>query len=154
MSRRKWMAVVSLAGLFLGVYLTLYHYGFIGTLACNVSSCEKVQTSRWSMLFGLPVATWGAGFYVLMLTLTVAGLQPRYESSRGLALVILLLSGWGLLFTAWLNYLEAFVLHAWCEWCLGSATMVLILFVLALLDWRGIRADGGLDALADEPTLS
>jgi len=31
---------------------------------------------------------------------------------------------------------------------------VLILFVLALLDWRGIRADGGLDALADEPTLS
>jgi hypothetical protein len=42
MSRRKWMAVVSLAGLFLGVYLTLYHYGFIGTLACNVSSCEKV----------------------------------------------------------------------------------------------------------------
>jgi len=59
-----------------------------------------------------------------------------------------------LLFTAWLNYLEAFVLHAWCEWCLGSATMVLILFVLALLDWRGIRADGGLDALADEPTLS
>src|SRR5678815_5437617 len=60
MSRRKWMAVVSLAGLFLGVYLTLYHYGFIGTLACNVSSCEKVQTSRWSMLFGLPVATWGS----------------------------------------------------------------------------------------------
>jgi uncharacterized membrane protein len=35
-----------------------------------------------------------------------------------------------------LNYLEAFVIHAWCEWCLGSATLVLILFVLALLDWR------------------
>ena len=136
MSRRKWMAVVSLAGLFLGVYLTLYHYGFIGTLACNVSSCEKVQTSRWSMFLGLPVATWGAGFYALMLALTVAGLQPRYESSRGLAVTLVLLTGWGLLFTAWLNYLEAFVIHAWCEWCLGSATMVLILFVLALMDWR------------------
>lgn len=142
MSRRKWMAVVSLAGLFLGVYLTLYHYGYIGTLACNVSSCEKVQTSRWSMFLGLPVATWGAGFYVLMLALTVAGLQPRYESSRGLGIVLLLLSGWGLLFTAWLNYLEAFVIHAWCEWCLGSATLVLILFVLALLDWRGLEPEG------------
>ena len=139
MSRRKWMAVVSLAGLFLGVYLTLYHYGFIGTLACNVSSCEKVQTSRWSMFLGLPVATWGAGFYALMLALTVAGLQPRYESSRGLAVALVLLTGWGLLFTAWLNYLEAFVIHAWCEWCLGSASLVLILFVLALLDWRGLE---------------
>jgi len=140
MSRRKWMAVVSLAGLFLGVYLTLYHYGFIGTLACNVSSCEKVQTSRWSMLFGLPVAMWGAGFYALMLALCVAGLQPRYETSRGLALAIMLLAGWGAVFTGWLNYVEAFILHAWCEWCLGSATMVLILFVLAVLDWRETSA--------------
>lgn len=136
MSRRKWMAVVSLAGLFLGVYLTLYHYGFIGTLACNVSSCEKVQTSRWSMFLGLPVATWGAGFYALMLVLTVAGLQARYEASRGLALALLLVTSSGLVFTAWLNYLEAFVIHAWCEWCLGSATMVLILFLLALADWK------------------
>jgi uncharacterized membrane protein len=136
MTRRKWMAVVSLAGLFLGVYLTLYHYGFIGTLACNVSSCEKVQTSRWSMFLGLPVATWGAGFYALMLVLTGVGLQERFEASRGLALALVLLTGWGLVFTAWLNYLEAFVIHAWCEWCLGSATMVLILFLLALADWR------------------
>lgn len=147
MSRRKWMAVVSLAGLFLGVYLTLYHYGFIGTLACNVSSCEKVQTSRWSMFLGLPVATWGAGFYVLMLVLTVAGLQPRYESSRTLSLVLLMMSGWGLLFTAWLNYLEAFVIHAWCEWCLGSATLVLVLFVLAFLDWRAVESSGNVDEL-------
>jgi uncharacterized membrane protein len=146
MSRRKWMAVVSLAGLFLGVYLTLYHYGFIGTLACNVSSCEKVQSSRWSMFLGLPVATWGAGFYALLLMLTVAGLQERFESSRGLALALLLLTGWGLLFTAWLNYLEAFVLHAWCEWCLGSATMVVILFLLALMDWRELN-DGATDGI-------
>jgi len=47
-----------------------------------------------------------------------------------------LLTGWGVVFTAWLNYLEAFVIHAWCEWCLGSAGMVLVLFVLALMDWR------------------
>jgi uncharacterized membrane protein len=56
-----------------------------------------------------------------------------------------MLSGWGVLFTAWLNYLEAFVLHAWCEWCLGSATMVLILFVLAFLDWRGMERGEGMD---------
>ena len=97
--------------------------------------------SRWSTFLGLPVATWGVGFYLLMLVLSIAGLQERFEASRGLSLAMVLLSGWGVLFTAWLNYLEAFVIHAWCEWCLGSAAMVLMLFVLAVLDWREGRRD-------------
>lgn len=139
MTKRMWMALISLAGLFLGVYLTMYKVGIIGSLACNVGSCEQVQTSRWSVFLGLPVATWGVGFYVLMLALAMAGLQPRFADSRRLSLAMLLLAGWGVMFTAWLNYLEAFVIHAWCEWCLGSAAMVLLLFVLALLDWVETR---------------
>src|ERR1043165_7594792 len=115
MTKRMWMALISLLGLFLGAYLTLYKFGFIGTLACGVSSCETVQTSKWSVFLGIPVATWGGGFYALMLVLTIAGLQPRFADSPKLSLVLLLLTGWGALFTAWLNYLEAFVIHAWCE---------------------------------------
>ena len=140
MSKRMWMALISLLGLLLGVYLTLYKFGYIGTLACGVSSCEKVQTSRWSEFLGLPVATWGAGFYVVMLAMALAGLQERYAESPGLSLAMVLWTGWGVLFTAWLNYLEAFVIHAWCEWCLGSATMVLILFLLSVFDWRETRS--------------
>jgi uncharacterized membrane protein len=143
MTKRMWMALISLAGLFLGVYLTMYKFGIIGSLACNVGSCEQVQTSRWSVFLGLPVATWGVGFYVLMLALAIAGLQPRFMDSRRLSLVMLLLTGWGVVFTAWLNYLEAFVIHAWCEWCLGSAGMVLVLFVLALMDWRETKQVDG-----------
>lgn len=88
----------------------------------------------------------GLGFYLLMFVLSIAGLQERFEDSRGLSLAMLLLSGWGVLFTAWLNYLEAFVIHAWCEWCLGSAAIVLVLFTLALVDWLSARR---LTALAD-----
>jgi uncharacterized membrane protein len=143
MTKRMWMALISLAGLFLGVYLTMYKFGIIGSLACNVGSCEQVQTSRWSVFLGLPVATWGVGFYVLMLALAIAGLQPRFMDSRRLSLAMLLLTGWGVVFTAWLNYLEAFVIHAWCEWCLGSAGMVLVLFVLALMDWRETKQVDG-----------
>src|SRR4051812_28029030 len=141
MSKRMWMALISLLGLLLGLYLTLYKFGFIGTLACGVSSCEQVQTSRWSVFLGLPVATWGAGFYATMLILSIAGLQERYAESRGLSFAILVLAGWGALFTAWLNYLEGFVLHAWCEWCLFSAGMVLVLFILAGLDYREARSE-------------
>ncbi len=140
MNTRMWSALISLAGLFLGVYLTLYHYGFVGSLACNVGSCEQVQTSRWAMFLGVPVAMWGTGFYVGMLALSIAGLQERFADSRAISLAMLVLTGWGVLFTAWLNYLEAYVIHAWCEWCIGSAMMVLLLFVLAQLDWREQRA--------------
>ncbi len=141
MTKRMWMALISLLGLLLGAYLTLYKFGVIGTLACGVSSCEQVQTSRWSVFLGLPVATWGLGFYALMLVLSIAGMQERYAESRGLALAILVLAGWGALFTGWLNYLEAFVIHAWCEWCLFSAGMVLVIFILAVLDYRDGRVD-------------
>ena len=139
------MALVSLAGIFVGVYLTLYKFGVIGSLVCNAGSCEKVQSSKYSVFLGLPVATWGIGFYVLMLVLSLASMQERYAESRGLSLAMFLVTGWGVLFTAWLNYLEAFVINAWCEWCLGSAAMVLVLFILALMEWRESRAAGHSD---------
>jgi uncharacterized membrane protein len=142
MTRRQWMVVISLAGLFLAVYLTLYHYGTIGVLACNVGSCEKVQASRWSMFLGLPVAAWGIGFYLVMLILSILGMRAELENLQMLASAMLVLAMGGLLFTGWLNFLEAFVIHAWCEWCLGSAAMVLLLFGLCFVEWRAVRDDG------------
>ena len=140
MTKRMMMALISLAGLFIGIYLTLYHFGYIGTLACGVSSCETVQNSRYSMFIGIPVATWGGGFYGLMLLLSLAGMTERYAESRGLSSAIFALAGVGLIFTGWLNFVEAFLLHAWCVWCIISACMVVVLFLLALLDWRESRA--------------
>jgi len=142
MTRRQWMVVISLAGLFLALYLTLYHYGVIGVIACNVGSCEKVQTSRWSMFLGLPVAAWGIGFYTVMLILSILGLRTELGESQMLASAMLVIAMSGLLFTSWLNFLEAFVIHAWCEWCVGSATMVLLLFGLCFFEWRAVRDDG------------
>ena len=133
------MALVSLIGLFIGIYLTMYKLGFIGTLACGVSSCEKVQSSRWSYFLGVPVATWGGAFYGLMLALTLASLTERFGASLRLSQTILAVTGIGVLFTAYLNYLEAFVLHAWCMWCIISACLVIVLFLLAWLDWRETR---------------
>ena len=129
------IAVVALLGLFLGTYLTLYKFGYIGRLACGVGSCERVQTSKWSMFLGVPVATWGLGYYVAVFAVAIAGIQPRFAESRGVTLTLVLLTGWGVLFTGWLTSLEAWVIHAWCEWCLGSAALVVLLFLLALWDW-------------------
>jgi len=132
-------ALVALAGLFVATYLALYKLGFIGTLGCSVGSCETVQVSRWATLLGLPVAVWGVGYYALVLVLTLAALQERFADSRGLALSLVYLTGWGLIFSAWLTYLELFVIHAICQWCVVSAVLAGVLFVVCWLDWREFR---------------
>jgi uncharacterized membrane protein len=141
MTRRMWLAALALLGLFVATYLTLYHYGFIGQLACSAThGCETVQTSKWSSLFGLPVAAWGLGYYVVVFALAFAGVQDRYVESRRLSLALVLLTGWGAVFSGWLTYLEGFAIHAWCQWCLISASIATLLFVLSLLDWRSRAA--------------
>jgi uncharacterized membrane protein len=132
-------ALVALAGLFVATYLTLYKLGLIGTLSCSVGSCETVQLSRWATLLGLPVAAWGVGYYALVLVLAVVGVQERFAESRGLALALALLTGWGLLFSAWLTYLELFVIDAICQWCVVSAVLALVLFVICWMDYREVR---------------
>lgn len=136
MMRRMLAAVLALAGVFLALYLTLYKMGVIGTLACGTGGCETVQLSRWATFLGLPVAAWGVGYYIVVLALSLALLQEQWAESRALSLALLLLTGWGVLFTAWLTYLELFVIHAICRWCVGSATLAVLLFALAAWDYR------------------
>ena len=143
MSKRMAIAVLALVGAFIGLYLTLYKLGVIGTLACStIGNCETVQLSRWSTLLGVPVATWGVGHWVSVLAIALAGLQDRWAESPGISLALFLLTGWGLLFSAWLTYLELYVIHAICIWCVTSAVLATIVFLLAWMDWRQTRAEG------------
>jgi len=136
MTRRMLTALIALVGLFIALYLTLYKIGVIGTLACGTGSCETVQLSRWATFLGVPVAAWGAGFYAVVFVLAFAGVQDRFADSRSIALATLVVTGWGVLFTAWLTYLELYVIHAICRWCVVSASLTVVLFGLALSDWR------------------
>lgn len=140
MTRRMWLALLSLAGIFIAAYLTLYHFGYIGTLACTGSGgCATVQLSKWSRLFGLPVATWGLGYYATVFVLAMVSMQERYSASSSLSLLMLLLTGWGAVFSGWLTYLEAGPIGAWCQWCVGSAIVAALLFLVSIADWRLTR---------------
>ena len=138
MTKRMVAAALAMAGMFVALYLTLYKVGIIGQLTCNIGSCETVNTSQWSTLFGQPVALWGLGFYVATLFVTIFGLADRYADSRGLSLLLVAMSGVGVLFSAWLTYLELFVIHAICMWCVISAIIVTAIFVVSLLDLREV----------------
>ena len=134
------LGTLALIGVFVSTYLTLYKLGYIGTLQCAVGSCETVNTSRWATFLGMPVAAWGLAFYVFALVLVMVGIQDRYADSRTLSLVYVVLTGWGVVFSGWLTYLELFVINAICIWCVTSACIVAIMFFVAIADLRDVRA--------------
>ena len=137
MTRREVVAALALAGIFVALYLTLYKLGAIGELSCRVGSCETVNSSPWAVFLGAPVAAWGVGFYVATFAVAIAGLRPRFSEDRRLSLLLVLMSGVGVLFSAWLTYLELFVIHAICQWCVVSAVIVTAIFLFSLRDYLG-----------------
>jgi len=134
MKYRMAAALLSLAGFFVSLYLYLYKIGRIGTLACGTGGCETVQTSPFSRFLGLEVALYGVVGYLVLLVLSMDTLRrPAAAISSRL---LLILSGAGLAFTIYLTYLELFVIKAICRWCVGSAVIITLIFIVALLDWR------------------
>jgi uncharacterized membrane protein len=131
------IAALALGGVGLATYLAMYKLGYIGTLACTVGSCETVNLSRWATLFGIPVAVWGLGFYVVLFGVALLGTTDRFAGATWVSHALLLLTGWGVVFSAWLTYLELFVIHAICMFCVISAILITVTFLVAILEWRG-----------------
>jgi uncharacterized membrane protein len=133
------IAALALAGIFLALYLTLYKLGYIGHLACGLGSCERVNTSRWATFLGLPVAAWGVGFYVVTFAVALWGTSATWAERREPSVVLVFLTTVGLVFSAWLTYLELYVIGAVCRFCVGSAALVTLLFLLSIIDLRASR---------------
>jgi uncharacterized membrane protein len=128
-------AFLSLAGLFISGYLYLYKIGKIGSLACGTGDCETVQLSSWSRFAGLDVSLIGVLGYAVLLGVSLAALQPGLASQRWPATLLAALAGLGVAFTGYLTYLELFVIHAVCRWCVASGVIILAILLAGLLDW-------------------
>jgi len=87
-------------------------------LLCGVSSCGVVNNSQYSQMFGIPISALGFLFYMGMAVLITLG----YKRLFFLGSIV------GLLFSAYLTYIEAFVIYAWCQWCIMSAWISFSLF--------------------------
>lgn len=135
-------ALAALGGLFVSLYLWLFKLGLIGTLTCGTGGCETVQLSPFSRFAGVEVAAIGVGGYAVLLTLALLSLQPRFAGSRGVITALLILSGGALAFTLYLKYLEFFVIKAICRWCVASAVLITLFFILTLLEHRRLGRSG------------
>jgi uncharacterized membrane protein len=136
-------ATLSLLGFLLSLYLWLWKIGVIGALACGTGTCEQVQTSQYATLMGMPVALIGALGYLGLLCVSLLGLQPRWIERREPTLWLAVLSGLGVAFTAYLSFIEGFVIHAWCRWCLGSAALIVAIFLTSITGLKGGKREKG-----------
>lgn len=105
------LATVALAGVAVAGYLTYVHYRPESLICTGGGGCETVQESGYAELLGIPVALLGLGAYLVVLVLVLwdTPLARTLAAAVGLA---------GLGFAAYLVLLQAFVIDAWCVWCL------------------------------------
>ena len=127
---RRLIALFALLGLGVATYLTIVHYTGDAPLCLASGGCEKVQSSEWAKLFGIPVAVIGLGGYLaIFLSLFIPGEAGRITTAS-LAIV-------GFAFSAYLTYRELFTIKAICQWCVASAVLMTIVAILA--SWLLLR---------------
>lgn len=134
------IALLSLVGLFVALYLWLFKIGVVGTMSCGTGGCELVQLSPESVFMGVEVALIGVAGYLVLLGVAVWGTLPAQAARVAPALALVVLSGGAVAFTAYLKYIEFFVIGAVCQWCVASAIIILVIFLLSVADWRRSRA--------------
>jgi uncharacterized membrane protein len=131
--RRIAVAVLALAGLGVAGYLTYVHYADLDPICAGGSGgCERVQSSDYAELAGVPVALLGViGYAGILASLWLPGDLGRFAG------VLLALGGFG--FSAWLTYVELFEIDAICQWCLVSAVIMAALAVVTGLRFAAPR---------------
>ena len=132
-STRVLLGMLAIAGLLMSAYLTWVHLlGLSPVCLSGNGGCETVQSSRYTDILGVPIAALGMGGYVgLLLSALLRG-----EGGTLLGLFVTLVS---VLFSAYLTYLELFVIYAICQWCVTSAVLMTAAFILCVVRISQLR---------------
>jgi len=138
-TNRMVVAVLALGGFFVALYLLAHNLGLGGPIVCDVGDCATVQSSQYAKLGPVPVSFIGVLGYVVLLVLSFVGLRPNHRESRMIGGLLLAGSLAGGLFSAYLTYLEAFVIEAWCQYCVVSAIIITLIFVASVPEVARLR---------------
>lgn len=125
-------AITSLAGLTEAIYLTVLHLSGETAVCGDSSGCFRVLGSAYAHIGRIPVAAVGMlGYFGAFSFATFAAFG--YLQARKL---FPLMVGAMFIATLWLLFVQAFLLHAFCRYCLISAALILSLSVLAVMTLR------------------
>ena len=132
--RRSLTLALSLLGLFDSLYLLYTYTSPSRPMVCIGTGCDAVRASAYSSLWGVSMPVFGVlGYTSLGIVIVVeslfSGCLPRLARYAFLGM-----AAFGFLFSLYLEYLQAFVIHAYCAWCLTSGAVMTALFALAIVN--------------------
>ncbi len=138
--RRAAGAIVVLAALGIGVcgYLLYEHY--CAPIACIGTGCARVDASPYSEIFGVPLSALGLLSYGAIGGLGLGALRRGGPRAGAFFLGIFGLALVGVLFSAYLTYVELAIIRAVCTWCATSAALIAAIFGISLYALRAIPA--------------
>lgn len=128
--------VIALLGFADATFLTIEHYRNV-VPPCTTAGCDVVLTSSYAMIGPVPEALIGAVYYLFLVLASFMFLESRLtkESTPGhhekIIKAAFFTTALGFLYSLWLVYLQAFIIKSYCLYCLGSALITTILFVIA-----------------------
>ncbi|HVF29762.1 MAG TPA: vitamin K epoxide reductase family protein [Pyrinomonadaceae bacterium] len=119
-------AVVALVGLADSVYLTVKHLTEEPVPCSIVEGCETVLNSAYAAYEGIPLAAFGAVAYFIAFSLALLSAFGNRTTWNLFGVQVVLMS----LFTAWLLYLQAYIIGAFCQFCLLSAATTFTMMII------------------------
>jgi len=134
--RKPLLLALALLGLFDALYLLWVYTSPSRPIVCLGTGCDAVRASSYAHLFGLPLPVFGVACYAILGLLILAEDLVSAGLGRTLEYSVAGISCGGFLFSLYLTSLEAFVIHAWCAWCVVSALVVTGIFVMSLFELR------------------
>ena len=131
-ARLRYISIfLTLIGIVDSIYLAWIKMTNQEAACAGIGDCDAVNSSRYAEIGGIPIALLGAFAYLIILFLLVLGRQNNIIGENAV-LLVLGISFIGVLYSAYLTYLEIFILKAICPFCVISAIVLILLFALTL----------------------
>lgn len=129
----KWASIVlAILGAADAIYLLVLKYTQLEALCVGNHGCITVNNSIYSEIYGIPVSVFGIAAYLAITGILL--LEPRLELAKENGpLSIFGISLAGVAFSAYLTWLEFYVIHAVCPFCIASAIIITLIFILAII---------------------
>lgn len=128
---RKILIALSILGILDAAYLTYVKVMEDGVCAVG-GGCAIVNTSPYASLWGIPIAAIGGAAYLVMLIVLLLEERSDFFAING-GLIVFGLSLIGVLYSVYLTYLELYVIHAICPFCVISAVILLAMLVISIM---------------------
>jgi uncharacterized membrane protein len=130
------LIILSLIGLAVSIYLW-YLYGRPYRIECTLSDCQSVRESEYSKLLGISLPILGTLYYAgLIVYLVFRTIKPELIKINYEDVLVTLATSFGFIFSLYLTFIEAFIIDAFCQWCLISALVASLIFVWSVLRFK------------------